>query len=182
MSETASVSATAAAGYKSKTLATWIALVGGSLGLHRFYLHGLRDRWGWLFIPPTLAGAYGVLRMRQLGVDDHLAWALIPLLGLTLAVAMTTAIVDGLTPDEQWNARYNPSGPLHQTDWTTVLGVAVALFVGSGVLMATIAFSAQRYFEYQVSQRERQDDRAPQGRRLAAPVPRGDLSQVAKPH
>ena len=31
---------------RSKTLATWAALLGGSLGLHRFYLYGLRDRWG----------------------------------------------------------------------------------------------------------------------------------------
>ena len=50
---------------KSKTLATWVALIGGSLGLHRFYLHGLRDRWGWLFLWPTLVGLYGVQRMRQ---------------------------------------------------------------------------------------------------------------------
>ena len=34
--------------YRSKTLASWIALIGGSLGLHRFYLHGFRDPWGWL--------------------------------------------------------------------------------------------------------------------------------------
>ena len=134
---------------KSKTVATWIALIGGSVGLHRFYLHGFRDRLGWLFVLPTLLGAYGVQRMRHLGADDHLAWALIPLLGLTLAVAMITAIVDGLTPDDHWNARFNPNGPAHHSDWITVLGVALALFVGAGVLMATIAFSAQRYFEYQ---------------------------------
>jgi TM2 domain-containing membrane protein YozV len=84
-------------GYKSKTLATWIAVVGGMFGLHRFYLHGLRDLPGWLFAWPTLAGLYGVQRMRQLGVDDHLAWALIPLLGLTLSIAMLSAIVHGLT-------------------------------------------------------------------------------------
>jgi hypothetical protein len=160
MTDSASAAA-CAAGYKSKTLATWIALVGGSLGLHRFYLLGWRDRWGWLFIPPTLVGAYGVLRMRQLGVDDHLAWALIPLLGLTLAVAMTTAIVVGLTSDAQWNARFNPSGPQHHTDWTTVLGVAVALFVGTGVLMATIAFSAQRFFEYQVERADQAKSSTP---------------------
>ena len=142
-------------GYKSKTLATWIALVGGSLGLHRFYLHGLRDRWGWLFIPPTLIGLYGVLRMRELGADDHVAWTLIPCLGITMVAAMTAAIVVGLTPDARWNSRFNPSGPQHQTDWTTVLGVAMALFVGTGVLMATIAFSAQRYFEYQVEVSDR---------------------------
>ena len=160
-----------AAGYKSKTLATWIALVGGSLGLHRFYLHGVHDRWAWFFVAPTLLGLYGVARMRQLGVDDHVAWALIPLLGLTLAAAMTTAIVDGLTPDDRWNARFNPSGPLHRTDWTTVLGVAVALFVGAGVLMATLAFSAQRYFEYQA-------EMEPLGERVRPPIPRGDAGRL----
>ena len=135
--------------YKSKTLATWIALIGGSFGLHRFYLHGLKDRWGWLFIAPTLVGLYGVQRMRELGGDDHLAWVLIPFLGLTLASAMLTALVLGLTPDEQWNARYNPSGPQHRTSWTTVIGIVLSLVIGAAVLMATLAFSGQRYFEYQ---------------------------------
>ena len=135
--------------YKSKTLATWIAIVGGSFGLHRFYLHGFKDVAGWLFVWPTLAGLYGVQRMRQSGVDDHLTWVLIPLLGLTLAVAMITAIVQGLTPDDKWNARFNPDGPLHQTGWLTIIGLVAALSLGAGVLMATIAFSAQRYFEYQ---------------------------------
>ena len=73
--------------YKSNTLATWIALIGGSLGLHRFYLHGFRDPWGWLFAWPTLLGLYGVQRMRELGQDDQLAWALIPLLGAAKALA-----------------------------------------------------------------------------------------------
>ena len=139
----------AAHSYKSKTLATWIALIGGSFCLHRFYLHGLKDRWGWLFIAPTLVGLYGVQRMRELGGDDHLAWVLIPFLGLTLASAMLTALVLGLTPDEQWNARFNPSGPQHQTGWVTVIGIVLSLVIGAAILMATLAFSGQRYFEYQ---------------------------------
>ena len=65
--------------YKSKTLATWIALFGGSLGLHRFYLYGPRDIWGWLWPAPTLLGAYGVQRVLKLGQDDQLAWLLVPL-------------------------------------------------------------------------------------------------------
>ena len=138
-----------AQGYKSKTLATWIAAIGGSLGLHRFYLHGLRDRLGWLFIWPTLAGLYGVQRMRHLGGDDQLAWALIPLLGVMVALSMLSAIVYGLTPDERWNARFNPTGPQHRMGWATVIGVVLSLVVGGGVLMATLAFTAQRYFEYQ---------------------------------
>ena len=135
--------------YKSKTLATWVAVVAGALGLHRFYLHGFRDRWGWLFIAPTLVGLYGVQRMRHFGGDDHVAWALIPLLGLTIAIGMLSAIIYGLTPDERWNARFNPGGPQHHVGWAAIIGVMVALVVGGGVLMATLAFTAQRYFEYE---------------------------------
>ena len=134
---------------RSKTLATWAALLGGSLGLHRFYLYGLRDRWGWLHPWPTLVGLYGVLRMRELGQDDRLAWVLIPLLGLMLAGTMLAAIVYGLTPDEKWNARFNPGAPAPASGWAALIGVVLALAVGGGVLMATIAFSAQRYFESQ---------------------------------
>ena len=84
---------------KSKTFATWIALIGGGLGLHRFYLAGFRDVWGWLYPVPTLIGLYGVQRMRNLGQDDQLAWLLIPLLGIAVSAAMLSAIVYGLTSD-----------------------------------------------------------------------------------
>ena len=141
--------------YKSKTLATWIALVGGSLGLHRFYLHGFSDLWGWLFPLPTLIGLYGVQRMRALGADDHLAWVCIPLLGLTLSVSMISAIVHGLTPDDRWNQHFNPHGPEHRTGWSTIFGVVTALVLGAGVLMATLAFSGQRYFEFQAEAESR---------------------------
>ncbi|WP_298832890.1 hypothetical protein [uncultured Piscinibacter sp.] len=138
--------------YKSKTLATWIAVVGGALGLHRFYLHGLRDARGWLHGPPTLLGLYGVQRMNEFGQDDKLAWALIPLLGLMLAGTMLAAIVYGLTPDETWDARHNPGSTSRETRWGPVLGVIVALMLGAAALMATVAFSGQRYFEWQVEE------------------------------
>jgi heme/copper-type cytochrome/quinol oxidase subunit 1 len=136
--------------YKSKSLATWIALVGGSLGLHRFYLHGFRDPWGWLFFPPTLLGLYGVQRARELGQDDGLSWVLIPILGVMLATTMLTAIIYGLTSDERWDARHNPDMPPQRTTWAPVLGAVLGLFVGAAVLMATVAYSSQRYFEHQV--------------------------------
>ena len=137
-------------GYKSKTLATWLALVGGALGLHRFYLKGLGDPWGWLFPMPTLLGLYGIARARQFGQDDHWSWLLMPLLGVVLSVAMLTAIVYGLMPDEKWNARYNPVGRASHSGWAAVIGAVLSLLIGGGVLMATLAFSGQRYFEYQV--------------------------------
>ena len=134
---------------RSKSLATWLAIFGGTLGLHRFYLHGSNDRWAWAHPWPTLAGLYGVRRMLELGQDDRLAWALIPLLGLMIAGTMLAAIVYGLTPDEKWNARFGAGAPKRSTGWGPVIGVIVALLVGGGVLMATIAFAGQRYFEMQ---------------------------------
>ncbi len=139
-------------GYKSKTLATWIALLGGSFGLHRFYLHGLRDAWGWLHPLPALLGLYGVQRVQRFGQDDHLSWVLIPLLGLALAASMLMAIVYALMPDEKWNARYNPVGRASHSGWAAVIGAALALLIGAGVLMATVAFSGQRFFEYQIEE------------------------------
>jgi len=137
---------------KSKTFATWIALLGGGLGLHRFYLHGLRDPWGWLHPAPTLLGLYGVRRVLELGQDDHLSWVLIPLLGASLAAAMLMAIIYGLMPDERWDQRYNGGGSATHTRWAPIIGVILALMLGAGVLMATIAFSGQRFFEYQIEE------------------------------
>jgi hypothetical protein len=137
---------------KSKTLATWIALVGGSLGLHRFYLFGWRDVWGWLHPWPTLLGLYGLQRVRELGQDDHAAWVLIPIGGVVVAVSMLSAILYGLTPDERWDERFNAEGDTSRSGWGAVIGVVIALMLGAGVLMATIAFSGQRYFEYEIEQ------------------------------
>ena len=138
-----------AAAAKSKTLATWLALLGGGIGLHRFYLHGRGDPVGWLLVVPTLLGLYGVQRARHIGLDDHLSWLLIPLLGLTLAATMLSAIVYGLTPDERWSARFDPAGTGTRSGWLAIIGVLLALSLGATALISTIAFSAQRFFELQ---------------------------------
>lgn len=142
---------------KSKTLATWAALLGGPVGLHRFYLHGLGDPWGWLHAVPTLVGAWGIQRVAEYGQDDQLSWLLIPLLGFMIAGTMLQAILYGLTPDDKWHARHNPHlaatpDQAPASGWGAVIGVALALMLGATVLMSTIAFSGQRYFEYQVEE------------------------------
>ena len=138
---------------KSKTVATWLAVLAGTFGAHRFYLHGARDVWAWLHPWPTLAGIAGVVRMNTLGQDDRAAWVLAPVLGLMITAAMLAAIVYGLEPDERWNARFNPSAsPPPVTRWGPILGVVVALMVGAAALMATLAFSGQRFFEWQVDE------------------------------
>jgi hypothetical protein len=140
------------AAYKSKSLATWAAVLGGAIGLHRLYLRGFADLLGWLHIVPTTLGLYGVQRVQELGQDDTLAWWLIPLLGLMVAQGMLHAIVYGLTPDERWDARRNPGWPQRRTRWAPVLGVVAGLLLGSGALMATIVISAQKFFEWQIEE------------------------------
>jgi len=137
---------------KHKGTATWLALLGGVFGLHRFYLHGLRDRWGWAFPLPTLLGLVGLQRMGALGQDDRIAWLLMPLLGVSLVAALLGGIVYGLMPDERWNERFNAGQPASTGGWAAVIGVVLCLFIGGTAMMATIAFSAQRYFESQVDQ------------------------------
>lgn len=144
---------------KNKTVATWLAFLGGPLGLHRFYLHGAGDWLAWLLPVPTLLGAYGVLRMWSLGQDDPLSWMLVPVLGFTFAGCCLTAIVYGLKKSEDWNARFNPGAPADsapgRTRWATVWAIVAALMLGAGVLMASIAISFQGYFNHQVEEGRR---------------------------
>jgi len=141
---------------KNKTLAAWLTFLVGPLGLHRFYLYGLGDWLGWLLPIPTALGLYGVERVQAFGQDDPLSWVLIPLVGFTIAGCALNAIVYGLMTPEKWNARFNPAAASDHiaggTGWMTIGAIACSLLVGTTVLMASIAFSFQRYFEYQIEE------------------------------
>jgi hypothetical protein len=138
--------------YRSKTIAAWLALLAGSLGLHRMYLRGARDALAWLHLLPTAAGLLGVERLLAFGQDDRLAWLLIPLLGLMLSQGALFAILYGLTPDETWDARRNPGQPVTATRWGPVLAAIVALLVGGAVLMGTLTYGIQKFFEWQLQE------------------------------
>ncbi|GDY35123.1 hypothetical protein ACINB_10150 [Acidovorax sp. NB1] len=141
---------------KNKTLAAWLAFLGGPLGLHRFYLHGMWDLIGWLLPLPTALGVYGIQRVQQFGQDDHTSWMLIPLLGFTIAGCALQAILFALKTPEAWNARYNPAAAPDaapgRTGWITIAAIVASLMIGTAVLMASIAFSFQRYFEHQIEE------------------------------
>ena len=140
---------------KNKTTAACLALIGGQLGLHRLYLFGMKDLLAWVHPMVAALGWWGVERLRQYGQDDQLAWILLPLLGLTLAATSLTAIYYGLSSSEKWNAQYNPSAletTAGNTNWLTIGVVVFSLLFGAITLMSSIAFSFQRYFEYQVGE------------------------------
>ncbi len=139
---------------KNKTLAAWLAFLGGPLGLHRFYLFGIADVIGWLLPLPTLAGLYGIARINHYGLDDPWSWVLVPLLGFTIAGCALNAIIYGLLEREKWNARFNPTASPEAesgaTNWGTIGAIVVSLMLGTGILMATLAYSFYNYFNAQV--------------------------------
>jgi hypothetical protein len=141
---------------KNKTLAAWLAFLGGPVGLHRFYLHGTQDIIGWLLPVPTLLGLYGIARVQQFGVDDPWSWVLVPTLGFTIAGCSLMAIIYGLMTREQWNARFNRGAAEDDiagaTSWFTIGAIVLSLMIGTTCLMASIAYSFQKYFEYQVEE------------------------------
>jgi hypothetical protein len=141
---------------KNKTVAAWLAFLGGPIGLHRFYLFGFSDWMGWVWSVPSAVGWYGVQRVQQFGVDDHWSWVLIPFLGVSIAASALNAIVYGLMDKERWNVRFNPKEPAQaaagQTRWLTICAIVCALLIGTTSLMASLAFGFQRYFEYQIEQ------------------------------
>lgn len=141
---------------KNKTLAVWLALVFGALGVHRFYLRGLGDWVGWLHPIPAALGLWGVDRVLLYGQDDKLSWLLIPLLGMTVAASCLMAIIYALTDREKWNRQFNPDLPPDAspggTNWLTIGALVAALLMGTVALMSSLAFGFQRYFEYQVEE------------------------------
>ncbi|MDO9437125.1 NINE protein [Hydrogenophaga sp.] len=141
---------------KNKTVAVWLALIGGALGLHRFYLRGLGDWVGWVHPIPAALGLMGVDRVLMYGQDDKLSWLLIPLLGMTIAASCLMAIVYALTDREKWNLQFNPelldTSIAGSTNWLTIGALVIALLMGTVALMGSLAFGFQRYFEYQVEE------------------------------
>lgn len=121
--------------HKNKTAATFLALLLGSIGLHRFYLGGLSDRWGWLHAVSLPMSAWLLLSNPEL-----------PLLvnTLPLVISLLTASIEtfvlGLMPDEKWDARYNPaSGITSDSRWPVALMMVVNLFCGATLLLAVLA-------------------------------------------
>ena len=141
---------------KNKTFAIWLALLSGPLGVHRFYLRGLGDWVAWLHPIPTALGIYGLQRVQTYGLDDTLSWVLIPLLGFNIAQCALWAIVHGLMTPERWNAKFNPAhapdSTAGRTQWLTIGAIVLSLLFGATTLMASLVFSFQRYFEYQVEE------------------------------
>ncbi len=121
--------------HKNKTLATLLALLLGGVGLHRFYLRGLRDSWGWLHA----ASAVLSLLLWAGAPERALLINMAPLVLSVLAASIETFVI-GLMPDVKWDAIYNTeSGIETDTGWPVPLMMVANLFYGATLLLIAIA-------------------------------------------
>jgi hypothetical protein len=121
--------------HKNKTLATALAFLLGGLGVHRFYLRGSVDRLGLLHVCslPAAGLVYG------LGRAPNPFWVLLPIF-ISCIVGFLEALVIGLTPDEKWDARFNPaSGRQSHSHWILAVLLVLTMLVGATAVIAVIA-------------------------------------------
>ena len=121
--------------HKNKTLTTLLAAVTGCIGLHRFYLSGSHDKWGWIHLislPLSLT-----LHQIFFGLPGLLTYA--PLL-LSFLIALLEALVLGLMSDEKWDMHYNQNSGQHSdSSWPLALILVLTVGIGATALIATIA-------------------------------------------
>lgn len=121
--------------HKNKTFAALLAVITGGIGLHRFYLRGLADKWGWLHAI-SLLGCAAVFALWP-KADPY--FLLLPLI-LSILVGQLEALVLGLMPDEKWDAAYNTgSGKQSDSRWPLAFVLVAGLMLGAFGLIATLA-------------------------------------------
>jgi TM2 domain-containing membrane protein YozV len=137
--------------FRSKTLTAALAFFFGSIGAHRFYLYGLRDKFGWAHIVGIVLGVAGYMLLAATDRASVLGWVLALPGAVSLLAAFLSAIVYGLRPDEKWDAQFNAQTGRHsQSGWAVIFVVIFALLIGAFLLMSGLALSFQTYFEGQV--------------------------------
>jgi TM2 domain-containing membrane protein YozV len=137
--------------FRSKTLTAALAFLFGYIGLHRFYLYGMRDKYGWAHIVGIIAGAIGFLLLAATERASIIGWVLAVPGAISLLAAFLSAIVYGLRPDEKWDAQFNAHNNRHSdSGWTVIFVVIFSLLFGAFFLMTGLALTFQTYFEGQV--------------------------------
>ncbi len=123
--------------HKNKTFAALLSFLTGMVGIHRFYLRGLGDRWGWLHAAslPATAAIMATDPSRPLLINA------VPLVLSMLASSIETFVI-GLMPDEKWDATYNAeSGVQSDTRWFVAVLMVANLFYGATLLLVVLARS-----------------------------------------
>lgn len=128
--------------HKNKTLAAFLAVFFGGFGLHRFYLHGMKDFSGWVhFATAPLSLLLVLFRPEQ-----QLLFTAMPFI-LSVLAGVLGALVIGLTADEKWDAQYNQSsGRTSSSGWILVILLVLSFGFGAVGAIALLARSFDLLF------------------------------------
>jgi TM2 domain-containing membrane protein YozV len=121
--------------HKNKTFATFLAVVLGAVGAHRFYLRGSVDRLGLMHVAslPIAGLVYG------LAPEADWFFKILPVL-VSAVAGYLEALIIGLTPDEKFDAAFNAgSGKKSDSHWILALILVITMMGGTGVLIWTMA-------------------------------------------
>jgi TM2 domain-containing membrane protein YozV len=121
--------------HKNKTFATLLAMLFGGIGLHRFYLYGPGDRWGWLHLSSLLVSSM----LTGLWFEQPLLFTAAPLV-VSILAGFIAALALGLTPDDKWDQVHNPqSGKQSRSGALLALLLVLTTGLGAVALIAVIA-------------------------------------------
>lgn len=121
--------------HKNKTAATLLALILGWGGAHRVLLRGARDHLALLH----LGGVAGTLALMALLPRVNIFYQLLPII-VSAIVGCIEALMIGLMPDDQFDARYNAgSGRRSDSQWPLALLLVATMLVGTTTLIATMS-------------------------------------------
>jgi hypothetical protein len=119
----------------NKTLASFYAATLGGIGIHRLYLRGIQDPWGWLHmacLPLSLI-------LASLPNPAVRMFSATPFI-ISVLLGFLQALVLGLMSDEKWDQQYNPhSQKKSNSRWPLALLLVVTLMLGTTGLIGSLA-------------------------------------------
>ena len=121
--------------HKNKTFTTFLALVLGLVGAHRFYLRGPLDRLGILHLASVPVAGMVI----GLAPDADWFYKVLPLL-VSAVVGFIEALVIGLTPDEKFDAAFNAqSGRSSSSRGFLAVLLVATMMLGTVTLIGTMS-------------------------------------------
>ena len=121
--------------HKNKTFATFLAMLAGGVGAHRFYLRGSLDKIGLIHVASLPIAGLVV----GLAPQANVFYKLLPVV-LSFLVGYLETLILGVMPDEKFDAAFNPaSGRKSDTNWVIALLLVGTMLLGTTALISTLA-------------------------------------------
>ncbi|HEY0063974.1 MAG TPA: NINE protein [Telluria sp.] len=121
--------------HKNKTFATFLALLAGGLGAHRFYLRGSLDKIGLMHVASVPIAGLVIGLMPQ----ANEFYKLLPVV-LSFVVGYLETLILGVMTDEKFDAAFNAgSGKKSDTGRLIAVLLVATMLVGTTTLILTMA-------------------------------------------